>query len=99
MPGTPQGFTLVVTSPTTLQATWMQPEQESLNGIIVNYQLVLRELRSGQETQTSTAASTTTFTWSNLHPHYSYSISIAAATAVGNGPSLESQIHMPEAGK
>lgn len=89
----------MATSPTSLRATWLPPEQESLNGVIVSYQLVLTELRSSQETLTNIAATTSTFTWNNLHPHYSYSVSIAAATAAGNGPSLESQISMPEAGK
>lgn len=76
----------------------MPPAQDSLNGVLVSYQLVLRELRSGQLTQRSVASSATSFSWTDLHPHYSYSVSIAAATSAGNGPNLESQIQMPEAG-
>ena len=98
VPGSPRGFTLTASSPTSLQASWMPPENESLNGVIISYQLVLRELRSGVETSHSTSASTTSYMWSGLHPHYSYSVSVAAATVAGNGPTVESQIQMPEAG-
>lgn len=99
VPGTPQNFALNATNATTLRATWLPPAAGSLNGIIRNYRLVLRDQAGGrQDMVQSVAASLRSFTWTNLHPHFSYSVDISAATSAGSGPTVQSLIQMPEAG-
>ena len=97
MPGTPRNFALHALNATTLQATWLSPQEDNLNGVILGYRLVLGDLQSGESHTLNT--SLLMHSWGGLHPHYSYSVSIQAATSVGHGPSQESRIHMPEAGK
>ncbi len=97
VPGAPRHFVLNATSPNILQATWSELLEEEANGVILGYVLILSDPQLGTETRLTTR--NLQYTWFNLHPHYSYSVSIAATTAAGNGPTIQRQIQMPEAGR
>jgi len=73
----------VAESPTLLSFTWLPPPPVDINGILLYYQVDLREIETGQ--RWTFYPNVSDLRLRSLHPYFTYQCEVAAHT-VGRGP-------------
>ncbi|KAI6655488.1 Phosphatidylinositol phosphatase PTPRQ-like isoform X5 [Oopsacas minuta] len=76
----PTIVTVLTISDTEISLSWIAPDRESQNGIIVDYVILINV------TEHIVSASSTFSVITNLNPFTVYTFSVAASTSVGKGP-------------
>lgn len=83
--GSPRSLTATVSSPTTANISWSQPDHSQLNGVITYYAVVLSDLIFGLPDRVYNTT-LTTFSFTGLEEYGRYACQVAAATIGGLGP-------------
>ena len=93
----PLNLSIIIEGPSSITLDWLPPPFDGQNGIIRSYDILIREVVTGNEYNETTQ--NTTISIKYLHPNYEYNIKVRAVTILSGKTSDAITILTPEDGK